>query len=305
MQINIFLFHRINPLRDPLWDPIDPGQFEQQIKFIQKNYSIVQLESYLDQAKKVKSKKPLASIVFDDGYKDFMDHALPVLQRYRIPSSMYVVTNCADQMDLIWTYQLDFLFQNTKRRRIQIDSEERGCQKITWTTDEEKMIFAKALKPRLKKIKNTERENICDQIFKQLNDIEIPKNLYMDWDELREISREGVTIGSHTSSHAMLGNIDSEELIFSELKESADKIHQELGYFPKTISYPIGSYSPKVKKIAEQVGYKYGLAVNQEKFKSKKHDLFEIPRMELYNENILKTYLRTTNIWKTVSAMRS
>jgi peptidoglycan/xylan/chitin deacetylase (PgdA/CDA1 family) len=304
MQVSIFLYHRINPERDPFWDPIDPRQFERQIIFLKKNYTIVQLESFLDSSTKVASKKPLASIVFDDGYRDFMEYALPILQRHQVPSSMYVVTDCVDQLDPIWTFKLDYLFQKTKRRRIQIAKKE-GIQKITWGSEEEKIIFAKKIKPELKKIKNADRENICQQIFKQLNDIEVPENLYMDWEDLREINREGVVIGSHTTSHAMLGNVEIKERIVSELKESANRIKEELGFFPKTISYPIGSYSPEVKKIAQELGYTYGLAVAQKKYKSKKYDSFEIPRLELYNESLLKTYLRTTNIWRLLNEMRN
>lgn len=305
MQLSIFLFHRINPVRDPFWDPIDPAQFEEQIKFLQKKYYIVQLESFLDQQEKVKTKKPLASIVFDDGYKDFMEYALPILQKHQLPSSMYVVSNCVDQLHPIWTYKLDYLFLKTKRRQIQIETETEGLQEITWASEEEKMLFAKKLKPTLKKIKNKKRENICKQIFRQLNDIEIPENLYMNWEDLRQIKGEGVAIGSHTVTHPMLGNIENEERIFSELKDSADRIKKELGFFPKTISYPIGSYSPAVKKKAEEIGYQYGLAVNQNKYKSSKHDFFEIPRLELYNEPILKTYLRTTLAWKVIRKLRN
>ncbi len=304
MQISIFLFHRINPLRDPFWDPIDPLNFEQQIIFLKKNYSIVQLESYMDQPVRKANKKPLASIVFDDGYKDFMEYALPVLQKHKVPSSMYVVTNCADQLHSIWTFQLDFLFQHTKRKSIQLESKNSGLQKISWASDEEKYLFAKKIKPELKKIKNAEREYICQQIFTQLNDHEIPKNLYMDWEDLRQVSGEGVVIGSHTVTHSMLGNIDKEEQIIYELKQSANRIEKELGFFPKTISYPIGSYNPLVKKLAKDTGYQFGLAVNQKKYKSQKNDLFEIPRLELYNENILKTYIRTTRFYRVVKRLR-
>jgi len=37
----------------------------------------------------------IAAITFDDGYQDFYDHALPMLQRKGIPSAIFVMTDYA------------------------------------------------------------------------------------------------------------------------------------------------------------------------------------------------------------------
>ena len=54
-------------------------------------------------------------ILFDDGYKDNLDFAAPILSRYQCPASFYVVTQCIDQNIPTWTYQVDYLFQYTRQ----------------------------------------------------------------------------------------------------------------------------------------------------------------------------------------------
>jgi hypothetical protein len=74
-----------------------------------------------------------------------------------------------------------------------------------------------------------------------------------------------------------------------------------LGYFPLTISYPVGSYNNTTMLLSEKAGYKIGLAVNQKTYNPAVEGLFQIPRIELYNESWFKTKLRINNIYSRVS----
>jgi peptidoglycan/xylan/chitin deacetylase (PgdA/CDA1 family) len=93
----------------------------------------------------------------------------------------------------------------------------------------------------------------------------------------------------------MLGTMEKESDIERELQESGNKIKSQLGYFPLTISYPVGSFDEKTKTISQKIGYKIGLAVKQDIFNPIKEDLFEVSRIELYNEPWLKTKMRISN----------
>jgi peptidoglycan/xylan/chitin deacetylase (PgdA/CDA1 family) len=94
----------------------------------------------------------------------------------------------------------------------------------------------------------------------------------------------------------MLGTMTNVEDIKEELMGSGKIIEEKLGYFPVTISYPVGSYNGVTIKLAREAGYKMGLAVKQEVYFQGQHNIFEIPRIELYNESWLKTKLRMENI---------
>ena len=117
----------------------------------------------------------------------------------------------------------------------------------------------------------------------------------MNWADLYQLKQDGHYIGSHSFSHAMLGTIENESEIETELNESANMISKNLGHMPKTISYPVGSYNETVINLAKKTGYTMGLAVKQRIYNPLLDSLFEIPRIELYNEPWFKTKLRITN----------
>ena len=117
MSIRIFLFHRVHPKPDPLWMPMSPRHFERVIAYIKKHFTVIALEAHLagDVSPANNDGRPLAAIVFDDGYMDFKTYALPILRQYECPASMYVVTKCVESGRPIWTYALDHAFMNSTR----------------------------------------------------------------------------------------------------------------------------------------------------------------------------------------------
>lgn len=86
--------------------------------------------------------------------------------------------------------------------------------------------------------------------------------LFVTWDQLREMSKHGVTIANHTSTHNHLPRRDKNETdkqwsarISAEITNAQLKIEQELGRAPKILAYPFGEYDVEVQKIAKKLGY--------------------------------------------------
>ena len=158
----------------------------------------------------------------------------------------------------------------------------------------DRIQFAKKLKPSLKSIDHGNRNLVIDHVIRAFCDVEVPK-LMMNWDDLRQLHIQGHYIGSHTVTHCLLGTMNNEEVIKDELYQSAKKIEQHLGYFPLSISYPVGSFNQTTVRLSREVGYKIGLAVKQAVYDPSRDSCFEIPRIELYNEFWWKTRLRITN----------
>jgi len=297
-NVTTFLFHRVNTLRDPLWNPIHPEHFEQIIVYLKKNFEFVSLKEYLLDDFKPNTHKPLCAIGFDDGYRDFLDFALPILKKYNCPSSMYVVTDCIDRDLPPWTYMLNHYFINTNKLSVQLDTKDfPGHLKIThWRNRAERLLFARQLNPYMKSLSNRNREIIYSEIIAGLNDVNPPHNLMLSWEELCDLKAHRCEVGSHTVSHPVLSKKLSPDELWAELKQSALTIEKNTGEFPATISYPFGAYNEEVKKAAFDAGYKIGVTVNPEPYDSSRHDLFEIPRIELFDEPFIKTKLRINKI---------
>lgn len=86
--------------------------------------------------------------------------------------------------------------------------------------------------------------------------------LFVSWEQLREMSRHGVTIANHTSKHNHLPRREKNETtkqwrarITAEITSAQLKIEKELGSAPRILAYPFGEYDTEVQKIAKDLGY--------------------------------------------------
>ena len=298
MSATILLFHRVNPLHNALWDPMDPRLFDRVLAYVSQKYHVISLQELcLGQPK---SNKPLMAITFDDGYRDYIEYALPILHKYRCPSSMYVVTDCVDSNLPTWTYVMDHVFFNTSKLRIpefDYGLECKDFQISAWSTKEQQIRYAATFKQFLKRVDNQQRKKIIEHFLRSFDDVEPPHGQMMSWHDIRSLSSEPVEIGSHTVSHPSLATIPDEAGLMDEMKVSADKIERQTGKFPLAISYPVGSYNDMVKRMAKQSGYKLALAVEQKRYRRDQSDLYEIPRIELYNESMLKAKARISGAY--------
>ena len=264
-------------------------EIEKIIRIINKRYHIINLENVLNEEfdKRIDQKK-IASIVFDDGYKDFKDIALPILIKYKIRPSVYVVTSAVENNIPIWTYKLDKTIAKTKKIN---HNEQFKCENYSIKSLSNRIKFANSFKKYLKQVDNSKRESILEEFFIKFNDVNFEENTYMNWQDLREIS-SFVSIGYHTHTHPMLGKMYDKDEIKHELTISKKLIELNLGIECKTISYPNGSFNDVTKISALHAGYKFGLAVDNSYFNLNKFDEFEIPRIELFEESRFKLFLR-------------
>lgn len=298
MQVRNFLFHRVSDEIDSLWPPMKPKLFERIIKLLVKHYQVVPLESFLADPDSFKSKKKIATVLFDDGYKDNIEFAAPILQKYNCPASFYIVTDCIDCNTPTWTYLVDNAFQKTSKESIELNFSfaPESIKRVFPPLNHKESNVAK-IKPWMKSIGNRERVLALNEILEQCNDVETPKDKMMGWQDIKQMWQHGFIIGSHSHTHPLLATIVDEEEIKEELNISYRKIQAQLGVGPLSISYPVGSFDDRVKKIAKEYGYQFGLAVKQKFYHANEKNLFEIPRVELYQERWWKTRMRMNGLY--------
>lgn len=301
-MISNFLFHRVSPERDALWDPMDLQLFEKCVQYISKHFEVHQLEEFMQQETNLGLTKKIATIEFDDGYKDNIQYAAPILEAYKVKASFYVVTDCIERNIPTWTHVLDYSFQFTHKHGVDLSydflpPELRGKK---FEDRNERIAYAKKLKPALKKVTHQQRLEVLKNVTQSFDDVVIPPFM-MNWSDLQQLKNAGHYIGSHTVTHPMLGTMIEEDEITEEIFNSAKMIEERLGYLPITISYPVGSYNDTTIAASKKAGYKLGLAVKQRRFNPEFDNHFEIPRIELYNESWLKTRLRIDSIIETAN----
>ena len=291
---SILLFHRVHPVRDVMWDPMDLKHFEDILKFVKKNYTVLPLLEILN-TKPAPVKRPLAAITFDDGYRDFIEYSLPIMDSLKIPSSIYVVTDCVSKNRPTWTFEVDYLFFNTSKLQIDWTIETNflpdELRKDKFVNKKELIAFCINFKQYIKKIPEEKRTILLQDLFRSFNDVTVPGDLMMNWKEVKQIIYAGVEVGSHTVTHPPLATLSGADLD-RELQLSKAEFLNYTGTNTSVISYPVGSYNQQVKEASLRAGYNFGLAVNHTTHDVNNGDVFEIPRIELYNESFLKSWLR-------------
>jgi peptidoglycan/xylan/chitin deacetylase (PgdA/CDA1 family) len=304
MIIKNFLFHRISDEVDALWPPMKSELFARIVRKLSAKYQIVNLEAYLrDTNAFQKASKPIATILFDDGYKDNIEYAAPILDRYKCPASFYIVTDCIDRNIPTWTYIIDYVLQNTRQSYIELNFDYVPESFKQVVLQDHSSLQIRKFKPWMKTLANNLRLQIMQNVIEQASDVSIPRHQMMNWNEVKQLHGSGFTIGSHTHTHPMLAHLQDADEIEKELATSYFKIKEELDYPPETISYPIGSYDERVMDSSKKVGYKWGLAVEQKFFDTSIMNGFAIPRVELYQEPWWKVRARTNGIYNRVKQL--
>ena len=293
-KATLWLFPRVQPRRDVMWAHLDPGRFERILKYVKKNYTILPLLEILD-TKPLNVRKPLAAITFDDGYRDFLEYSLPIMDQLKIPSAIYIVTDCITNNKPTWTFEVDYLFYHTGKLQIVWNFDTQilplNFRQNKFGSKDELLSFCLKFKQYIKKIPEESRKQIMEDLFNSFDDVTIPDNLMMNWSEINQIIQSGVDVGSHTVKHPPLATLNKAG-IDKELQQSRSDFFNYTGTMPKVISYPVGSYNQEVKDAAKLAGYSYGLAVKQKLYNTLADDKFEVPRIELYNEPFWKSWLR-------------
>jgi peptidoglycan/xylan/chitin deacetylase (PgdA/CDA1 family) len=94
--LRILMYHRVAQLAAYDQLTVSPARFAQQMQELAQ-HQVISLEDGLRALQSGPLRKPLFAVTFDDGYLDNLTEALPILQRYGIPATIFVTTQFCDQ----------------------------------------------------------------------------------------------------------------------------------------------------------------------------------------------------------------
>lgn len=247
---------------------ISVDTLESQVNYLSTQYEFVTLDrlASIMQGDSL-PEKPVAAITFDDGYRDVYTNAFPLLQRLNIPFAVFVVSDLVGTQQLLPHDELFLLaseviacgYQNQayashviEPSHIVIDEAPQSlCHRLASSTnafettrmilDSMNLAGIKALIQRLQ----------CQVSVKEVARSEF---LLLDWQMLSEMVSKGVTIGSHTKSHAILAH-ESPQSVHDEVSESRRDLERRLQVPVKHFAYPDGSFDRIAMREIDKAGY--------------------------------------------------
>jgi len=101
---------------------------------------------------------------------------------------------------------------------------------------------------------------------------------YLTWEQIKEMSDNGLTFEDHTLSHILLTKASNEE-VRAQLAQSKKALEWRLGKKVEYLAYPGGEYDQRVIQLTKEAGYRAAFTVNfgRDKVNSTLYTLNRIP----------------------------
>jgi len=239
-------------------------QFAKQLEFLTAHYDVVPLSRMVE---RITAREPLparlAAVTIDDGYRDAYEVAYPLLRRYEVPASLFVVTEFADRRDWIWTDKARFLTRQAPPQRLAMKLGESELR-LELNGETSRRLASERVNSIIKRLPDDSKEEAIERLSLELG-VEMPRTppgefSSVTWDQAREMLANGVEIGSHTMTHPILTNVGDERLR-RELRDSKSRLEEVLGRQVDLFCYPNGDNDERVRQEVARAGYRASVTV--------------------------------------------
>jgi peptidoglycan/xylan/chitin deacetylase (PgdA/CDA1 family) len=263
----IWTLHRVLPEPPRAFAPNGILQVQPQFlaycleRLADRRIPVVTLDEALDRLSMSKAKSPFVVLTFDDGYKDNLTHALPVLEAANAPFTLYVPTAFPNGEGQLWWQAIEDIIDQAEQIRFRDTS---GPVMLTTVTTQEKHIAFDRLYWHMRKVPEAERLELLDE-FTAHHGYDLTaqcKTLIMDWDETVRLAQHPLaTMGAHTVRHYELAKLPMAQAR-DEIEASAVELERRLGQRPRHFSYPLGgplSCGEREYEMVAQLGFASGV----------------------------------------------
>lgn len=201
--------------------------------------------------------KPFIVLTFDDGYRDNLQYALPILRKHQAPFTLYVPTALVDGVGLVWWQALEDII--AAHEIVAVELPEGHYYGDAGSVAQKNAAFAHIYQ-RYRTIPEPEREVSMRKLAARYGfDLAAHcRSLIMDWTELKTFAQEPLcTIGAHTVHHLELSKLPDTQMR-SEIEQSVKVLDAQFGRAPRHLSYPIGGVAAAGRRefaAAREMGF--------------------------------------------------
>lgn len=200
-------------------------------------------------------------VTFDDGFENNYEYAYPILYNMGIPAHFFLTTSFVGTTNLLWSEEINFRLMHTSQKKIEFNIREKSIRYLLETTKQKEAASAQ-IRNWLKKQKKETIKLFLNKFRQMLADVDlmtVPKERYkfMDWQQAKEMSENGMIMGSHTTEHYLLNSLNEIEAL-ETLKSSKDAIENHLKTPCNLFAYPNGeswNYSNRDFRLLKRLGY--------------------------------------------------
>lgn len=220
------------------------GQFERVLRYIKRQFEVVPLGSLPDAIDSPTA--PLRRkvvLTFDDGLRNNVQVAYPILQRLGLPATFFVCPGLIERGQWLWNHE-------ARQRLLRLPSLERISGETGGPAEVEAFIEW------MKALELSSRITVEGRIRAATPDFapSATQKHELDlagWDELRRLDPRIITIGSHTLSHPILTNLKLQEMEI-EVAQSRRMLEARLRRTVDLFAYPNGDLNTAVHECVRR-----------------------------------------------------
>jgi peptidoglycan/xylan/chitin deacetylase (PgdA/CDA1 family) len=266
-KLTILLYHGVtskmnNGIINFQGKHINHNEFNLQMEFVKKYCTPISIDEWIDIKTYNKAIPEYPTIIsFDDGFKNNITEAAPILNSLSIPCVFYISTGLIDTNKMFWVDKIEQCINYTKSKSITILLDKRKDYELSSIS--QKVSALLEIKNWCKAVKTSEKDRVINEL-KLETQVKPNKDLHdnyktLSWVDLKEMNNNKLfTIGGHSVNHNILSLINSKDLEF-QISSCINKLSSELETKIEHFSYPEGQihhFNSEVIEVLKKNGIK-------------------------------------------------
>lgn len=235
-----------------------------------------------------------AVLTIDDGYRDTVEYALPVLRAQNAPFAVFLCSGIVDGSLLQWWRALEYLVAENERltipadpQGVAVDLTSRGAKEAAWRRLQVVLGGMSPLRQR------EWIEDVCER--NGIDSSRLPRVAGMGWDGARALAAEPLCrLGAHSVTHPSMRVLDSGSAL-REMVASRDDIAENTGVVVEDFAYPYGdrsAVSARDFRLAKDAGFRAAVTTRRGLIFDWHADHLEaLPRLNLNGMNQRINYI--------------
>lgn len=271
--VTILMIHGVMNTEAPAaWRPLRPqlprSELLAGLRLLSRYYRFVSLADAVEMLSGRAPFKPRGLVLtFDDGYRNQLQNALPVLKKFDAPGTFFLATGHIEQRRPFWFDRLDYAIQHGSLAGRKFGSPGGEIFQVLSESRESLSAFYRKLRTSAKRSRmpGSEFSLAMEQLAERLESesgrrlADVFENddwsALMSWPEIAaQSSHPLVTFGSHTIDHIRLGWADERAASY-QIAESKKMIEKHTGRECRFFCYPYGCFRPALFSVLQGCGY--------------------------------------------------
>lgn len=254
----ILCYHRVGVGGVPLYSELPGEIFEAQMRYLKKHYRLLSIEEICRGLENPAGAESGIAITFDDGYRGVYEEAFPILNKYQIPTTVFLTVNAIETGQVAWYDRIFLALKVIPKEKLDLELDR--TRHFSLSSPRERLGVAIEIISCLRRLPDWRRKECCAAIEMQ---VDLPQeeltNRMMNWQQVQTMRRAGIAFGSHTSSHPVVNQLTSPEME-KELTESKQFLEAKLDCPVLDFAFPFGQLHDcgldKTSPVVARCGYR-------------------------------------------------